>query len=280
MAGGNFSIEVLHMPERESALAVLSPASAPDIELPIEPTYHLVARNPQQMAAASANLQSWLDKRIEAASAEVSELERARDEAKLHKWRTSAYNNAISKANSRLRYYIKIEAAVKAGYTIVPNFPVDVFAIRVRRPNVVTPNQVGSSYGGKADYLAEPPDVAELGTGKYVSPKPSGYHTTDETKSSDGKITKRDKFVSMSLQPPEFPFSVAVPEVMSATAEAMALRVFDQIGICPQTSKRGKGDPLIIGQVILETGSMYRQNRDHKKPVSFLIAWHLDLRTL
>lgn len=74
--------------------------------------------------------------------------------------------------------------------------------------------------------------------------------------------------------------AVARPEIMTATAEAMALRLFDQIGICDQNAgqhrRRGKGDPLIIGQILMKA-SKYG---DITKPVNFLIAWHLDLRTL
>jgi hypothetical protein len=47
--------------------------------------------------------------------------------------------------------------------------------------------------------------------------------------------------------------------------------VFDTIGICPP---QRKGDPLIIGQIMMPGP---RWNRE---TVSFLIAWHLDLRTL
>jgi hypothetical protein len=69
----------------------------------------------------------------------------------------------------------------------------------------------------------------------------------------------------------EFPIAAAQAEVMTATQEAMALKVFDAIGICPP---QRKGDPLIIGQIMMPG------TRWSRKTVSFLIAWHLDLRTL
>lgn len=62
---------------------------------------------------------------------------------------------------------------------------------------------------------------------------------------------------------------------MSATQEAMASKIFDQIGISPQGKVR-QADPLIIGQILGER-SGYSGER---KTASFLIAWHLDLRAL
>jgi len=68
-----------------------------------------------------------------------------------------------------------------------------------------------------------------------------------------------------------FPLVAARPEIMGATADAMGLKVFDAIGICPPVRK---GDPLIIGKI-------YGQGPNwNRKEVSFLIAWHLDLRVL
>ena len=61
--------------------------------------------------------------------------------------------------------------------------------------------------------------------------------------------------------------------MMNATQEAMALRVFDQVGISPQGSVRA-ADPLIIGQILGHKEGYKR------KTISFLIAWHLDLRSL
>jgi hypothetical protein len=72
----------------------------------------------------------------------------------------------------------------------------------------------------------------------------------------------------------DFPLIAAVPYVMSATQQAMAKRLFDQIGVSPQDGARS-ADPLIIGQIL-----GVHQGYSGRKTASFLIAWHLDLRTL
>jgi hypothetical protein len=53
---------------------------------------------------------------------------------------------------------------------------------------------------------------------------------------------------------------------MQATSRAMALEIFDEIGVFPPTKKE---DPVIIGRVNLNHKGM-------KRTVSFMIAWHLN----
>jgi hypothetical protein len=69
-----------------------------------------------------------------------------------------------------------------------------------------------------------------------------------------------------------FPLNVARPQIMEATAQAMVAKCFDEIGICPQTKQ---ADPLIIGRIATK-----RRGWQEPSMISFLIAWHLDLRTL
>lgn len=246
----------------------------PEIKTRTVEQVHLVARNPQQMAAAQSDLTLWLQKKRDGILGDIQELQTAKDEAQRHKWKTSTFTNHISKLRRQHDFYQKLVEAVMAGYTIVPHFPIDIFAIRVTRELPSQPTQHGG--GHKADYRAEVPNVAAIGEGAYVSPKPTGIHYSKTEKDSKNESITRWYFDAQEFQDCEFPFTVARPEIMPAVAEAMALRVFDQIGICPQQSKRGKGDPLIIGQIIQgaeKWGGI-------KKPVNFLIAWHLDLRTL
>lgn len=243
------------------------------------PLVHLVARDPQQMAAAQSNLSAFLQTKRDGLMTEIRDLERARAEAKRNNWAPGTFNSAISKFRAQHDYYHKILEAVRAGFTLVPNFPIDVFAIRVEREWPTG----GEQYGGtsRASYLSEQPDVLPIGAGEYKSPKPTGRHFTKTETDSNQKIIREWYYHPRNFRNPDFPFAVARPEVMDATAEAMALKLFDHIGICHQTAgrnarQRGKGDPLIIGQIIVDA-THYGYI---KKPVSFLIAWHLDLRTL
>ena len=61
---------------------------------------------------------------------------------------------------------------------------------------------------------------------------------------------------------------------MDATAAAMAMKIFDRIGVVPQTRRKGyRGDPIVLGQITRKEGWQ-------TKTASFLIAWYLDPRTL
>ena len=148
-----------------TALATILPV----IEAPQPNTaVHLVARNPQEMASAQANLVDWLRQKSDLTLSEVNELETARDEAKRHKWKTSAFSTQIVKARKRHQFYQKTLEAVLAGYTIIPNFPIDVFAIRVVREGPAEKTQCNFGYR-RADYLRELPDIADAGEGEYKS---------------------------------------------------------------------------------------------------------------
>lgn len=264
------------MPE-ENALAVID-TQIENVQPTItqrEVTVHLAARNPQGMALAKTDLQEWLDGKIATIDEELNEIENLKSIAKKNKWGPGKFSGLASKAQQRRLYYEKIREAVGMGFTIVPNFPVDIFAIRVAREVPIEGEQM--NYRQLADYRAERPDVIESGEGRYVSPKPKFYRYSKDEKDQQGNAYKKHYLVPTDFRNAEFPIAVAHPVVMQATSEAMALQLFDRIGICPQSGRqRGKGDPLIIGQIILDAP----QYGQPKKMASFLIAWHLDLRTL
>jgi hypothetical protein len=70
----------------------------------------------------------------------------------------------------------------------------------------------------------------------------------------------------------EFPLAIAHPLVMDATAAAMALKIFDRIGVV-NNRNQSRGDPIVLGQITRKDGYS-------TKTASFLIAWYLDPRTL
>lgn len=235
----------------------------------------LVATSAIEMSSAQADIATWLTGKLASIAAEISECETAREEAKKHKWKTTTFSSIISKARVRWNFYEKVLEAVKAGFTIVPNFPIDVFAIRVQREAPVGDKEYNN--GRPADWRAEKPEALPLGDGSYVSVKPKVSRWQEDVKDASGKVTGQKHYlIPTGFQEAEFPVMAAHPVVMQATAEARDKLLFDQIGICPPTRRKGRGDPLIIGQ-ILETVPKWGEP---PHIVSFLIAWHLDLKTL
>lgn len=228
---------------------------------------HLVARNPQEMAAAQADLAIWLQNKVASMDREISEVSTALAVAKANKWATSALANQVARGNQRKKFYEKTLLAVQLGYTIVPNFPIDVFAIRT---NKESPKWQHNESQWTPQVSNEKAQLLPAGTGRYQGETPLVYRGSNDTTDKDGKKKTVNWIETAAFADVEFPVMAARVEVMDATAQAMTAKLFDSIGICPQSRK---GDPLIIGRII-------EAHRFGAKEVSFLIAWHLDLRTL
>lgn len=221
----------------------------------------LTATMPADMVVAQHQLIVWCEKKVQVVKAEVEELRAAADHAKEMKWKSGTLENQHAKAVKSLSYYEKVKAALVAGYYIVPNFPLQMFAIRKRG------NRRPTGYSERL-YAEHQQKASELpaGEGEYRNPFPLVERVREEI---DGKVevcSYPEEWDQM-----EFPITMAKAPIMEATSSAMGLKVFDQIGVMPATRK--KEDPVIVGQIINKVG--YRT-----KIVSFMIAWHLDTRVL
>ena len=253
-----------------AALTIAAPSQIEEQEQVI----HLVARNPQEMATAQGNLAIWFEKKIVAVASEVRELGDAVSEAKAHKWKSSTLEGQHVRALQRKLFYEKCLAAVRSGYAIIPDIPIDVFAIRTLRTRP-RPNECRNEgeYAYPPDMPDETPQILPAGEGDYQNPMPL-EHRTDTSYVKDGKTINVRTVRAVAFDSLEFPIIAAVPTVMQATEEAMVRKIFDQIGVSPQGHMRN-ADPLIIGQILRPRGGY-----SGHKTASFLIAWHLDLRVL
>ena len=238
-------------------------------------TVHLVARNPNEMATSRESLLLWLTNKIASCQAEIDEVKEIAAHAKKNKWRTSGLDRQVKLAEKRMVFYVKVKAASEAGYAIVPNFASDVFAVRVTRNN--PSSKPNSSTYSDPIIQDEKPSVLAIGEGTYVSPEAVLQHW--ETTEKDGKGNEITRYHSepVEFQDVEFPIACARPEVMSAVSEAMAQKLFDSFSIAPRgIMRKRKYDPIVLGQIMMAKSGSYTD----PKTVSFLIAWHLDLRTL
>jgi hypothetical protein len=236
---------------------------------------HLVARNPLEMSEAQSDLGTFFERKIASIAAEVEELSGAIGEAVENGWKIATLDGQHRRALQRKLFYEKCLIATRAGFTVIPDIPIDVFAIRTSRtlPRRNERSSEAYSYTPNARVPDEQPQILSPGEGEYQSPNQLVKDVRGSYKNDKGKEIFFHKQWATEFDSIEFPVIAAVPYVMNATQAAMNFRVFDQIGISPQGSVRA-ADPLIIGQ-ILGNKSGYQQ-----KKVSFLIAWHLDLRTL
>lgn len=151
---------------------------------------------------------------------------------------------------------------------IVPDFPVEVFAIRVRRER---PRMKKEDYRYSRHFQSS--DAPPAGEGRYVDPAPvTQAQLRKRTKNDKGQVVEHwESWPTSYDETIEFPAAIAQPLVLEATQAAMALGVFDEIGCLP-TGRRG--DPVVLGRVLDPRGP-YKQKR-----VAFLVAWWIDTRTL
>ncbi|NIN69677.1 MAG: hypothetical protein GTO63_34330 [Anaerolineae bacterium] len=78
---------------------------------------------------------------------------------------------------------------------------------------------------------------------------------------------------------------------MKATSRAMALKIFDEIGVLPSETPKGRaqtrdrrqlvrsgsmrGDPILVGRLLDPRGT-----KRNPKVMNFIIGWRLDTSTL
>ena len=235
------------------------------------PIVHVVARNTEEMKAAQGRIHGWLTNKLQYIAAEITELSQALERATHAKWNKSALKRALNTQLSQQVFYQKCLSAVSAGYAIVPDFPVDVFAIRVERSEP-TPYHFhnGWSYPNLPD---QEPDILPEGIGEYVSEQAeSRVFKREHTDDKGNKSNKYHRATTGEFSPVAFPMQVARVGLMDQAAEAMALKVFDSIGICPPRREK-KADPMIIGRITLK-----ERHREHH--LNFLLGWCLNMEEL
>lgn len=233
-----------------------------DNMLPVQ-NIQLTATEPSEMINAQQKLITWCDLKISYLGKEATDLLEATDHAKKMKWKSSALEGQYNRCVRRVEYYKKIKAALLEGYYVVPNFPIQMFAIRTKAKNVK-----GSSHSYWGNHNQDAQELT-IGGGEYKNPAPIVQRLSEE-RNSDNKIIQASESFATEWDDFEFPITMAKPRIMEATSRAMALKIFDQIGIMPPTRN---DDPVIIGQI-------FNKNGYSKKTVSFMIAWHLDTKVL
>jgi hypothetical protein len=177
------------------------------------------------------------------------------------KWATAAYKRRISLLQRRRAFYEKIQQALEAGYVIVPNFEMNVFAIRT---DASKPKQTTSTRSWEE--FRQQPRMLAAGEGDYVNPLPEVF----QKQVGQGEHTSVVYFPE-SFEDVDFPIALAKPALMERTAEAMAMKVFDEIGVAVDAGSRiarGKGDPIILGRI--------RNPRENRPALTFFLAWYFD----
>lgn len=243
-------------PTESAALAV-----APPRDLVV------IATTPLEMAGAQTQLIGWFGKKIEACKAELAEAEENLALAKTRKWRIQGWIRRVVLSKQAVAYYEKAKAALEEGYCLVPDFPVEIIAIRTTaggpRRNA---SEAWHSTPGVNDQVTNSPAIGE---GEYVSPEAATRTFSYEKDSGrqDGKKEKRYVSEAVEFLPPDFPYKLVKPKILDDTNKAMAMKIFDEI--CVVSKPRRAPDPIVVGRVKRTIGTQQRI-------LSFLVSWWID----
>lgn len=233
------------------------------------------ATTPLEMSQAQDGLIAWCQRKVASMQHEAAELAENLAIAVKNKWKTDTLRRHAGLATKRVTFYEKILAALQAGYCIVPNFPINLFAIRTDRDKPLEKMIVGSYEAGSSNFQQNA-KILPAGEGEYKDPDPHVMMDKDETRDPATNQIKKT-FTQWAYRfddEIEFPIQMAKPAIMEATSRAMQLKIFDQLGILlPHTAK---ADPLIVGEILDPRSPGWGQ----RKRIAFIIAWHLDVRDL
>lgn len=121
-----------------------------------------------------------------------------------------------------------------------------MFAIRTERN---ASGSATSTYGPSNALRQVPTQNAQAlpaGDGEYQSNVPMAHAYAVGTEGAPGKeVTRYNAYVT-GFAEIDFPFSLARPEVLTATQQAMALKIFDELAALPATRK---ADPMVVGRI-------------------------------
>lgn len=225
---------------------------------------NLVALSPIDLAPTQTSLSAWCTEKIALLKNELAELDEHLLIAKSNGWKLSALNASLNRTAKRVTYYEKLQLAVQEGYLIVPNFPVTTLAVRVARekPTGTASYQYSSTFNAKSGQLP-------AGEGRYVDDRVFTEDHTAKIPDGNGGTKTHAHFVASSYDEPDFPFAMVKPVVLAAAQKAMALKVFDEIGMVQNTSGR---DPIIVGRLL--------DPRGNGRCCTFFIAWWLNTADL
>lgn len=221
----------------------------------------VIARNSQEMLAAQGQLTAWAANKVTEAEKELEQFQENYDIAKRNKWRTVGLESAVRIARKKYQFYEKMKIAVEAGYVIVPNFPIDIFAIRTAKTG---PKEGGTS--NHWDSHIQKSELPMLGEGEYVSDRPTQLQESWTEKDKEGRDVTKHWYTAGEFQEVDFPFTAVKPQILDEVSRAMALKAFDEIGILP--ARRSKSDPMVVGQIVF-------RNSGNERRLSFLITWWL-----
>jgi len=223
----------------------------------------LAGQTPAEMQLAQKGMKAWCATRKVAAESRIAQLEAHIAEGEQHGLNMRSQKTMLRNEKKRLAGYQKVAAALSAGYYLVPNFPVDWFAIRrtERKPRREECDWSHTQFTQSMRQL-------EIGKGRYVDPVP--FRSEYIRRDPEGKTTRIYYPVSFDedITPPA---ALVNAGLMPHLIKALRAKVFDAIGLVRNTRSQGR-DPMLVGAISFG-GPSYSP-----KELTFLISWWMDFK--
>lgn len=241
----------------------------------------VLAKNRAEMVEAQTQSVGWALNKLQETQANISEAQENLDLAQVNGWKTRGWLNVRRREVKRRDYYEKIHAALNAGYVIIPNFPIDVFAIRTNRTYPL--KHYSENWSQDRTQKSE---VLPLGEGEHFDSVPEQRQHEIQNRYLPGRTPDAPgstmHYWASNLQNVDFPIKAVKPAILEETSKALMLKIFDEVGCNPGrpgwnpgTGLNRKADPMVVGRIIYKT-SGWSEN----KAVSFLITWWLDFKDI
>lgn len=239
------------------------------VPLPVAMDIVVVARNSAEMAQAQCKLVAWATTKIEAEKALLKDAEDRSELAKKMHQARAGYAKIVAEHREGVVFYEKVKVALEHGYCIVPNFPVEILAVRT--------TDVEPDYAENLNRWTNAFDVDPMrlpaGMGHYVGPLTKVSTTKRTSLDKDNKPVVKKIHYTDGFRPVTFPARLAKMEILEDLSRAQKVKVFDAIGILPKVTRR-PADPMLIGQIYQRLGPY------STKTISFMIAWWIDTAAL
>ena len=221
----------------------------------------LIGQTPAEMQQAQQSMLAWARQRQRTAEYRVKALTKNIDAAKAAGLKVRPMQAQRRREVKRLYAYEKIADAINAGYYLVPNFPIDLFAVR---KGAAKPKTGRTTRYQDAGEFSQQPDQLRLGEGRYVNVLPFITSITDHSGDEPKKMWYPISFDEQISPPAAIVSAGLLPQLV----KAMKRKVFDAIGMVGPIRQR---DPMLVGQIIIHNNGYSRRE------MTFLIAWWMQM---
>lgn len=234
------------------------------------------ATTPDEMQQTQIALIAWAVAKVAEARIERDEMGQTVERAMRSKWKVTPLRKALTRAQKRLDFYEKVLGALEHGYCIVPNFPITAFAVRTDRTKPLRFYTTRWDNEHTQDARSLP-----AGEGEYKNPFPMVRQQT--IKPAEATKAEVCGYWASGWKDLEFPVTMAKPRLMEAVDRAMALKIFDEIGVLPgfvssEGTRPPRGDPMIVATIQHYKKTVGYSGRPDV--VTFMVCWQVDTKMI